>query len=227
MTEHLNESFDVELIEALRLRARAGASVKDLAELMADRLGSEDAIIPMLGYLCRAFWVPLPVLLPFREDRGKGDFSRALQVVLWFSSLVSEGCDVLPWSWDDFQRLCGREFPNNASPAGRDDAGEILRYWQPPNHPGVLVARGMIELNVDKVEALGTSSAELFQAVKRFTTRLRDLLSANRKVVDGAAKVAAALRMEFQIDEQGPMYRVICRVYVLKNDLTPAALQLA
>ena len=64
----LEEEPRVEIVEELKAMARRRASLDEMVEFVQDRLGfSNDFIVPVMSYFCRAFSLPLRDILPLRE----------------------------------------------------------------------------------------------------------------------------------------------------------------
>jgi hypothetical protein len=63
-----------DVVAAVRGRAAAGATARELADEVRSRLGTApDAIIPVLWYFMEAFHLTLPEVLPLREELWEAD----------------------------------------------------------------------------------------------------------------------------------------------------------
>jgi hypothetical protein len=215
MAASIQTELDEKLLNELREMAREGKETKALVGRISQALRlPAHAMVPVLAYLCRAFSVPLPVVLPLREDEGEGAFGRAIQIAFWFSAALPRGDTVATWDWDLFWKEFGGAFDADEMQTDRVANGSI-QFVVPPNHPDDKYVRAALEVYIDKVAALGPDPKALFQEVRRFESAIRARIGN----VDGGSLL---LFPEYQIEEQGPKYRVVCMLRALQIGRRPA-----
>ncbi len=194
--------------------------------LIKRRLGLEDGIVPILGYICRAFSVPLAVALPLREDGGNGPFARALQICVWFSTLVTTRFEILPVNWDVFWKSFGDNFSADQFAPWAIKDGE-LSYYQSPGGSEELFARGLLEIHMDKNAAFGLSDQEAYEKVKNWVLTFQRWFGAEDLSNGQTAKIPAQMKLEFQIEDQGPKYRVVCMLRAIKGLVASEGLEMS
>jgi len=200
------------LLDELREMARGGKTCEQLVDHIRESLYlPSDAMVPVLAYICRGFSIPLPIVLPLREDEGKGTFGRAINIPIWFVALMTENVTSDGWEWRQFCDDFGDRFDFESMVPVM--IGEATRWTKPwirqiaiPGGPWYL--RGLFEAYVDKSYGL---NFDYFATVQRFATVYQNELA--------KCGFLSPLRtkMDFQLEEQGPIYRVVCMVQAIRS----------
>lgn len=203
---HVDES----LLRSLRERAARGAACRDLVGLLRQELDAPEGMVPILAYLCRAFEMPLPTLLPLKEDGGLGAFGRAVQVSFWFAAALHREGNVQEWDWDVFHRA----FP-------RFSADALRTTKVPGGFMAVLdgddgrYVRSSFETLVDKQESFDPSEGEVFRRVEDFVKLFLETWNTDEEG-DGS-KRPWRLKFESRVEDQGPKFRVTCMAQGLRS----------
>lgn len=208
-------ALDEELVRQLRQVSCSGATTADLVALTALTLNVPLSSVPVLAYLAKAFFVPLEVVLPLREDGGMGPFGRALQVLFWFSSLFTEEVVALPWDWDEFRKQFEGGFQSSSLQTVPFPEGS-LQFAHPPACPAGFYARALFEVYVDKVEASDPPAKEIHARIRRLANHFQEMIwgiPPDRN----AQKESLHLKFEYhRIEDVGPKYRVVCMAHALR-----------
>jgi hypothetical protein len=208
-------------MQELRQMARKGATTRQLVDRVRGDLAAAAAVIPMLAYLGRAFFVPLPTILPLREDLGTGAFGRAIQVAFWFAALLTRDLDAQPWDWDRFWR----KFHGSFSARDLESlsmAGGHVGFTHPSSSPRDIYARVLFEVYIDKSETTGPACTEIYD-------QIRHLASAYQKVVTqtipagNGQPLSMPIKFEYQITDEGPKLHVVCMAQGLREVSAPLA----
>lgn len=202
----LGTPLDPELIHELKAMGRNGAETKALVSRIRATFGLEsDMHVPILAYLGRAFPVSLRVLLPLREEGFDGHYARALQVAFWLLACVE----------DKFEgTLEYRHQANWTSTTWQQTDAATLEFCFNPNE---LCGRGTFRERVDKQEAFGPSNSEMQQRINQFASDLASMMHQVKPAHYGSDKKAVSLTFEFEIQDKGPWYLVVCVVRVMKD----------
>jgi hypothetical protein len=214
-------TLDQGLIHELREMARDGATTRQLIDRVRGDYEAAEAVIPILAYLGRAFFVPLPTILPLREDLGTGAFGRAIQVAFWFAALLTRDLDVQPWDWDRFWR----KFPGSFSAKDLESlsmAGGYVAFTHPSLSPRDIYARVLFEAYIDKSEAFGPSRREVYDQIQELASTYQKVITQTVPAGDGRP-LSMPIKFEYQIADQGPKLHVVCMAQGLREVSSPLA----
>ncbi len=212
-------TLDPSLIHELREAACQGATTRQLIDKVRGDFEAAESVIPILAYLRRAFFVPLPIILPLREDLGTGAFGNAIQVLFWFAALLTRDVDVEPWDWDRFWRKFPCKFSARDLEHLPTDVGDI-GFTRTSNSPGDLYARVVYEVYVDKCGAFGPCGGEVYEQIRQLAAAFRDLI-AQSVAGDSGNGLSMQIKFDYQIAEQGPKLHVVCMAEALREANVP------
>jgi len=193
--------------------ARGGATTRQLVDRVRGGTEAHAAVIPILGYLSKAFFVSLPTILPLREDLGTGAFGRAIQIAFWFGAALTRSVDVEPWDWDRFWAKFSGSFSAEelqSLPA----AGGRVQFTRPSMFPQDLYARVLFETYIDKSEAFGPLGTELFEQVRQLATGFHEVLM---QPAPNGERLSVPMKFEYQVEDQGPKFHVVCMAHALRE----------
>lgn len=196
--------YDPALIRALRQMALEGKHPLDLIRFVQQREGyAPNFVVPVLGYLCQAFRVPLSIILPLREEMGVGPDSESLRVVFWFAAAVLEK-DARPWDRGLFEK----NFANGTNlEASRSEYGKL---------EGCIAssaAFGRGELAVIVAKELSDSTVR--ERINGFVREFFEMLAhqGNGTINNTPCRVL----MDFRLTPEGPGTRITCVVQALRE----------
>lgn len=206
------------LIGELRAMARQGKATRQLVDRIRKDFADGNAVIPILGHLRRAFFVPLPALLPLREDMGNGAYGRAMQLPFWFAGLLTQDVSYEPWNWDRFWSKFGGTFSAECL-AKVFVPGGYIASAQPPAAPGDIYARAFFEAYLDTTGVFGPDDAQIYRQIRDLAKTFHAALTPAPPAPPARAGEALPMPMkfEYQIEEQGPKFHVVCMAHAFRE----------
>ena len=212
----LGTPLDPELIHELKALARSGAETKTLAAHIRTTFDLQgDMHVPILAYFGRAFQVSLRVLLPLREEGFHGSYARMLQVAFWLSIGVQDRFDCIPWNWDEFREMVPNGLAADNLTKWQQTDASTLEYLLLPNARGLFGKACFCE-RIDKLAEL--AFADFQPRIDRFSLDFSRMMQDQfSQAVDATEKQTASLCFDFEINDEGPVYKVVCVVRAIKE----------
>ncbi len=208
----MKHNYDYALIEDLRSMAQAGASTRDLAEKICARLNlPSDSFVPVFAYFREAFCVHLNTILPLQEG-FTGLYARVADAVFYFSAELQNALgQTRGWTWDKFKSRFPTFDPSDLYYCANTQEQQIGTCVS-SNCPKALYARGFIRECVDKSFDQHTDRRS---RIHRFASEYGAAILQLMKSQGLSQLDLPYLSFDFQVEDIGPMIKVICLVQTL------------
>src|SRR5438309_578996 len=147
------ETYRDDILRDVQERAVLGVRLPDLVTMIQDRLDVPHEItVPALGYLCRAFRIPLSVMLHIRDRHQDGPFVSVLQSAIWFSATVLKHLErARVWNWGIVGEQFGKNHFNHEQirrVVNEDDG--YVEIWETNAGSGLRYVRACLETRIDR-----------------------------------------------------------------------------